>query len=221
MVSETVSPENGRRPQSISKSTHPNAQMSVRLSTGRPRACSGLMYAAVPRINPASVPCMVTRREIRRGRIASHCFGQPEVEDFYVAARRDFHVRRLQIAVHDAPLMSRFERVGDLAGDLERLANPKWPLRNPIGECQALDHLHDEGGYSGRVFEAVNMSDVWMVERREDSRFALKSGEPFRIAGELIRQYLDRHVAIELRIMGSIDFAHAAAPERGEDVVRP
>ena len=32
-----------RRPDSISKSTHPNAQMSVRLSTACPRACSGLM----------------------------------------------------------------------------------------------------------------------------------------------------------------------------------
>ena len=40
-------------PVSISNTTHPNAQMSVRLSTGFPRACSGLMYAAVPRITPA------------------------------------------------------------------------------------------------------------------------------------------------------------------------
>ena len=42
-------------PVSISYSTHPNAQMSVRWSTGRPRACSGDMYAAVPRIMPACV----------------------------------------------------------------------------------------------------------------------------------------------------------------------
>jgi hypothetical protein len=76
------------------------------------------------------------------------------------------------------------------AGHLERLANPKWSLRDPIGECQAFDHLHDECGDSGRVFEAVNVGDVGMVERREDSRFALKSGEPFRIAGELIGQTL-------------------------------
>ena len=116
--------------------------------------------------------------------------------------------------------MSRFERIGDLAGDLERLANPKWPLRNPIGECQALDHLHDEGGYSGRIFEAVNMSDVGMVERREDSRFALKWAT-VQDRWRADRQYLDRHVAIELRIMGSIDFAHPAAPERGEDIIRP
>ena len=48
-------PSNGRRPASISNSTAPNAQMSARLSTVFPRACSGDMYAAVPRIIPASV----------------------------------------------------------------------------------------------------------------------------------------------------------------------
>ena len=39
----TSSPANARRPVSISKSTAPNAHTSVRLSTIRPRACSGDM----------------------------------------------------------------------------------------------------------------------------------------------------------------------------------
>ena len=43
MVSDAVGPANGDWPLSISNSTHPNAQMSVRLSTASPRACSGLM----------------------------------------------------------------------------------------------------------------------------------------------------------------------------------
>ena len=38
-----VSPPKARRPVSISNRTQPNAQMSVRLSTGLPRACSGLI----------------------------------------------------------------------------------------------------------------------------------------------------------------------------------
>ena len=42
-VSVTVGPRNSARPVSISSSTQPNAQMSVRVSTVRPRACSGLM----------------------------------------------------------------------------------------------------------------------------------------------------------------------------------
>ncbi len=42
-MSETVSPANACRPVRHSKRTHPKAQMSARLSTGRPRACSGAM----------------------------------------------------------------------------------------------------------------------------------------------------------------------------------
>jgi hypothetical protein len=43
MIAASVSAANALRPLSISYSTQPNAQMSVRLSTARPRACSGLM----------------------------------------------------------------------------------------------------------------------------------------------------------------------------------
>ena len=50
IVSGTSSPSNARAPASSSNSTQPNAQMSERLSAGRPFACSGAMYAAVPRM---------------------------------------------------------------------------------------------------------------------------------------------------------------------------
>ena len=42
-----------------SYSTHPKAQISARLSTGFPRACSGDMYAAVPMITPICVAAAV------------------------------------------------------------------------------------------------------------------------------------------------------------------
>ena len=42
-VSDAVSPSKTRLPPSISSSTTPNAQMSARLSTGLPLACSGAM----------------------------------------------------------------------------------------------------------------------------------------------------------------------------------
>ena len=54
-VSDTVSPPSNWRPVSISYNTAPNAQMSARRSTGLPRACSGDIYAVVPRIHPARV----------------------------------------------------------------------------------------------------------------------------------------------------------------------
>ena len=55
-MSETSCASKTRFPVNISKSTHPNAQMSVLLSTALPRACSGLIYAAVPTMTPSLVP---------------------------------------------------------------------------------------------------------------------------------------------------------------------
>ncbi len=55
-VSLTVSPAKRRAPVSISYSTTPKDHRSARLSTALPRACSGDMYAAVPRMIPAAVP---------------------------------------------------------------------------------------------------------------------------------------------------------------------
>src|SRR5215471_21641412 len=54
-VCEIVSPAKSDVPVSISQRTTPNAHTSARLSTGCPVACSGAMYAAVPRISPACV----------------------------------------------------------------------------------------------------------------------------------------------------------------------
>ena len=55
MTSVADSPLNSRWPVSISWTTTPKAQISARLSTGLPRACSGLMYAAVPNSSPRAV----------------------------------------------------------------------------------------------------------------------------------------------------------------------
>ena len=124
---EIVPRPNASRPVSISNSTQPNAQMSARLSTDCPRACSGLMYGAVPRINPARfqsaclpVPVQVRlRSHTIRVRLASVWLelGQAEVEDLYRAVGRDLDIGRLQVAVDDAFFVRRVERVRDLARD--------------------------------------------------------------------------------------------------------
>ena len=56
----TVSPVNSRCPVSISNSTTPKDQMSLRLSAVRPAACSGDIYAAVPMIMPICVAAAVS-----------------------------------------------------------------------------------------------------------------------------------------------------------------
>ena len=105
MTSELLSPaSNGRRPVSISYSTQPNAQRSVRSSTGLPRACSGLMYATVPRMMPdcvttgdatvgssdmpGAVDPLVTPASASLARPKSSTFTVPSVRSFTLAGLR-------------------------------------------------------------------------------------------------------------------------------------
>ena len=119
MVSEMVSPPNAVRPASISNSTHPNDQMSLRLSRPFPRACSGLMYAGVPRIarSPRCDTVTVGAPDVQRAWRAVPDFCQPEIEHFDGAVGGDLDIGWLEIAMNDAFVVCRFQRGGDLAGD--------------------------------------------------------------------------------------------------------
>ena len=61
--------------------------------------------------------------------------------------------------------------------------------------------------------------DAGVVQRREKSRFPLETSEPFRIAGEGIRQNLDRHVATELGVAGAIHLAHGSGSDETAELV--
>ena len=66
-TSVRVSPLKSCWPANISYSTQPNAQTSVRRSTTFPRACSGLIYAAVPMMTPLRVAAAVI--QLLRGHV--------------------------------------------------------------------------------------------------------------------------------------------------------
>jgi hypothetical protein len=59
-----------------------------------------------------------------------------------------------------------------------------------------------------------------VIERREQLRFALESREAIRIEGEDSWQHFQRDVSIELRVARSMDFAHPAGADGGDDFER-
>jgi hypothetical protein len=130
-VCEIVSPSNKRFPVSISHRTTPNDQMSDRLSADLPLACSGDMYAAVPRMTPARVAASVRVGECVA--LTSCTPGpwtaaaRPKSRTFTVGVRRDLDVRRLQIAVDHALVVRGFQRFGDLARDRQSLVERDGP----------------------------------------------------------------------------------------------
>jgi hypothetical protein len=78
----------------------------------------------------------------------------------------------------------------------------------------ALDELHDQRAPGARIFNAVDLRDVRMVEGGECLRFAFETHQTIRIARERLRQNLERDIAIELRVARAIDLAHATRAEQ-------
>ena len=91
-----------------------------------------------------------------------------------------------------------------------------------LGEIFPLDQFHHQRRSAVReLFEAVDGGDARVVEGGERLRFAREACESIGIAGEQLRQDLDRDVALELRIARAIHLAHSACAKFPEDLVRP
>ena len=118
----------------------------------------------------------------------------------------------------DAALVREVERARDLARDASR---PRVAAgRRPSGRRRAAvsRSASVSPSTSSRIeeadlvgfFESVDRADVRMIQRRERPRFALESRQPRRVAGERLRQHLDRDLAAELAVARAVDLAHAA-----------
>ena len=100
---------------------------------------------AVPRITPGwwQSPSWVTATcPVRR--VGTDRLRQAEVEHLHVPVGRDLDVRGLQIAMDDALAVRRFQRLGNLASDLQRLVHRHRPVGETIAESLALDQLQHE-----------------------------------------------------------------------------
>src|SRR3990167_3521177 len=65
----------------------------------------------------------------------------------------------------------------------------------------------------------MNGGDVGMIELREHLRFAAEAQDALRVAGKMLGQELQSHLALELIVAGVIDLAHPADTKQGEDFV--
>ena len=90
--------------------------------------------------------------------------GQAEVEDFHRAIGTHLHVLGLEIAMDDAVLVRRGERVGNLLRDVHRLVERHRAIRDLLGEGAAFNQLEDERLPVQRVLQAVDVPDVGMVQ---------------------------------------------------------
>ena len=145
--------------------------------------------------------------------------GEPEVEQLR-AGLGQHDVGGLEIAVDDALPMRLVEGVGDLGRDLQRLVERERPLLEAGGERLPVEMRHDEEVRAVGVADVVDAADMRMIERRDGARLALEPRAQVGIAGDVRREDLDGDAAIEPRVAGFVDFAHAASTQRADDFIR-
>ena len=82
--------------------------------------------------------------------------------------------------MNDSLLVRRFERFGDLTGDGDDVGDRERGRQ--LIQGMALDQFHDERRSARRLFDAMDVRDVGMIERRQDVRLASnrarRSGSP-------------------------------------------
>ena len=144
---------------------------------------------------------------------------QPEVEHLHLARAEQEHVLGLEVAVDDALLVRGGEAARDLERDLDRLAGRQRPVLQPLAERLALQQLHRRVDGALLAAEVVDGEDVRVREGGDRLRLALEAPERVGILGEVPRQDLDRHLALELRVARAEDDAHPALAELRDDLV--
>ena len=144
---------------------------------------------------------------------------EPEVQHLHGPVRAQLDVRGLQIAVDDALLVRGLERFGDLFRNRQRFVDRDRPARNALRQIVALDQFHHQRANTAGFFEAVDVRDIRMVQGRERLRFAGEPRQPVGVAGEWVRQNLERDVTIEFRVAGAVDLPHPALADLRNDFV--
>src|SRR5438034_11272606 len=73
--------------------------------------------------------------------------------------------------------------------------------------------------YAFRFFQAVKDSDIGMVQRRQELRLALESDHALGVPSVDLREHLQRDVAVQTGVSGTVDLAHPARPELLDDAI--
>ena len=149
-----------------------------------------------------------------------HRPGDAEVGDLHLAVRADEDVRRLDVAVGHVVVVGEAERGGHFAGDLGRLLGGELLVRRQdLGEGAALHLFHGDEVGAFVLAPVVHADDVRVREAGRRLRLATETLDEVGIGGELGKQHLDRHLAVEEQVARGEDVGHASAPDPFVDLI--
>jgi hypothetical protein len=117
--------------------------------------------------------------------VAFYCAGQAEVQQLHLPIHTDDDIGWFQITMNDAAFMGGLEPLGDLQRDLEGVLDCDRTPFHPHRKILALGQLHDQETLTSGLLEAVDGSDVGVLERGQGPGFPFETGHAFGIIGIL------------------------------------
>jgi len=146
--------------------------------------------------------------------------GQPEVQDLHLASLRQEQVRRLDVPVDD-PLRVGFRQPGrrlhhQTGGFLpnQRASPEPFPERFSL----VAGH-HDVERAVRRLADLVHRADVWVVQPGGGARLVEKALLGVDVPGQLRRQELEGHGALQGGVFRLVHHPHPALAELRQDPV--
>ena len=145
--------------------------------------------------------------------------GQPEVHYGHVALVVDDKVARFDVAMDDAFFVRGLEAFPDLLGDVEDVGNLQGRGFDAFVEAFAFDEGHREKRLLVDLRDLINGANVRVMESRGSLGLPMKAFIRFLVLQQVRSEEFERDRAVELRVLGFVDHAHAALAELGGDLV--
>ena len=148
-------------------------------------------------------------------------FAEAEVHDHRPVRCDDDDVRRFQIDPGDAALVQVVEGIAQL--DAPRHDGGRLDRRRDLGQCRAVEALHDQSESTVGFLEGAQAADQpRVVERRADVDLAPEAGAQVRIgSGGTQFDQLDGDLLPVGLVLGGVDGAHGADADAPDDPVAP
>ena len=146
-------------------------------------------------------------------------FRNTEIQDFNFSARIDHDVFGLDVAVHDAGLMSPFKALSDLECVVGSCFWLHGIFCKDLSQASTVDILHDEKEAFVRFADVIEGTDVGVRQRRRGTGFLQKPVAESAIPNEPVSEKFQCDISIKSSIPGAIHHAHAATAEFFKDFV--
>ena len=145
--------------------------------------------------------------------------GEAEIPDFRLRVEIQQNIRRLDVAVDDAVLVSMGEAVtnpGDEADDL-RLVD-RYPVGRVVNRLPG-HILHHDVEHPIHLAEVIHADEIRVVQAGHRLGLRLEAGAERGVLAEFHRQYFQRHGAVQRPLHRAIDGTHAAGGDQALDVI--